>query len=176
MDSQFAFLNRVRFDEKETFRHFGFAHTPEEEQAANRKGIELLKKSPYKDQSGTARQFLEALKDRSKEIPNLISPHLGDRVPARGTFVAAVFSAQASDQKPATNAIAALPLGGRIKIEPWNDHLQLLKSKPVGAVAEAEKMAFEVAPFILYLTRQRDPSSKEAPSAELAKADSETKP
>jgi hypothetical protein len=176
MDSQFAFLNRVRFDEKETFRHFGFARTPEEEQAANQKGIELLKKSPYKEQSGTARVFLQALRDRSKEIPNLISPHLGDRVPARWSIVAAVFSAQPADEKPAANVVAALPLGGRIKIEPWNDHLQMLKSKSAGTVAESERMPFEVTPFVLYLTRQRDASSKEAPNAVAAMADTEPKP
>src|SRR6266436_1948273 len=117
MDSQFAFFNRVRFDEKETFRHFGFARTPEEEQAANQKGIELLRNSPYKDQVGTARLFLQALKERSKAIPNLISPHLGNRVQASWNVLSAVFSAQTSDEKPAANVIAALPLGGRIKIE-----------------------------------------------------------
>src|SRR6266705_6762023 len=61
MDSQFAFLNRVRFDEKETFRHFGFARTPEEEQAANAKGMQLLNNSPYKNQLGNAGLFLTAL-------------------------------------------------------------------------------------------------------------------
>jgi hypothetical protein len=176
MDTQFAFLNRVRFDEKETFRHFGFARTPEEEQAANQKGIELLKNSPYKDQSGAPRLFLEALRNRSKEIPNLISPHLGDRIPASWTIVAAVFSAQPSAEKPAANVIVALPLGGRIKVEPWNDHLQMLKSKPGGTVAESEKMPFEVTPFLLYLTRQGDHSSTEVPSAVAAKSDPDTKP
>src|ERR1700674_3782078 len=176
MDSQFAFLNRVRFDEKATFRHFGFARTPEEEQAANQKGIELLRKSPYKDQSGTARLFLQVLKERSKEIPNLISPHLGNRVPTSWTVLSAVFSAQTSDEKPAANVIAALPLGGRIKIEQWNDHLQMLKSKPVGTVAESEKMQFEVTPFVLYLTRQGDHSLAEVPDAISARSDSDTKP
>jgi len=176
MDSQFAFLNRVRFDEKETFRHFGFARTPEEEQAANQKGIELLKKSPYKDQSGAARLFLEALRERSKEIPNLISPHLGNRVPTGWAVVAAVFSAPSADEKPAANVIAALPLGGRIKIEPWNDHLQMLKYKTSGDVAESEKMPFEITPFVLYLTRQRAPAPVEAPSAVAAIADSDSKP
>jgi hypothetical protein len=176
MDSQFAFLNRVRFDEKETFRHFGFARTPEEEQAANQKGLELLKNSPYKDQSGTARSFLQALKERSKAIPNLISPHLGNRVQASWTILSPVFSAQTSDGKPATNAIAALPLGGRIKIEPWNDHLQMLKSKPAGTVAESEKMQFEVTPFVLYLTRQGNHSLTEVPEAISASSDSDPKP
>jgi hypothetical protein len=176
MDSQFAFLNRVRFDEKETFRHFGFARTPEEEQAANQKGIELLRMSPYQDQSGIARLFLQALKERSKAIPNLISPHLGNRVQTSWTVLSAVFSAQTSDEKPAANVISALPLGGRIKIEPWNDHLQMLKSKPVGTVAESEKMQFEVTPFVLYLTRQGDHSLTEVPDAISARSDSDTKP
>jgi len=34
----------------------------------------------------------------------------------------------------------------------------MLKSKPVGAVAEREKMPFEVTPFILYLTRESTPT------------------
>jgi hypothetical protein len=178
MDSQFAFFNRVRFDERETFRHFDFARTAEEEQAAKQKGIELLSNSPYKEQSGTAQLFLQALKSHSKEIPNLISPHLGDRISTSLTVVAAVFSAQPSDAdaRPAANAIAALPLGGRIKVDPWNDQLRMLKSKPVGIVAESEKMPFEVAPFILYLTRQGEHPSTEAASAVAAKSDPEAKP
>jgi len=176
MDTQFAFFNRLRFDEKETFRHFGFARTPEEERAANQKGIELLMQSPYKDQARTAQLFLEALQSHSKEIPNLISPHLGDRVPTNWTIASAMAVAQPPIAKPPANMVLALPLGGRIKVEPWSDQLQLLKSKPVGAVAENEKMPFEVAPFILYLTRQVDSSSTEAPGAVAAKSDTDPKP
>src|ERR1700730_1640311 len=90
MDTQFAFFSRLRFDEKQTFRHFGFARTSEEEQAANHKGIELLMHSPYKDQVRTAQGFLQALQSRSKEIPNLISPHLGDRAPTTSAITSAV--------------------------------------------------------------------------------------
>jgi hypothetical protein len=178
MDTQFAFFNRVRFDEKETFRHFDFARTPEEEQAAKQKGIELLNNSPYKEQSGTAQLFLQALKNRSKEIPNLISPHLGDRLSTSWTIVAAVFSAQPSDTeaKPSANVITALPLGGRIKIDPWNDQLRMFKSKPVGTVAESERVPFEVTPFVIYLTRAGDHSVTETPSSIAAKADTDAKP
>jgi hypothetical protein len=178
MDSQFAFFNRLRFDEKETFRHFDFARTAEEEQAAKQKGIELLSNSPYKEQSATAQLFLQALRNRSKEIPNLISPHLGDRVSTSRTVVAAVFSAQplGTEAKPAVNSIAALPLGGRIKVDPSDDQLRMLKSKPVGLVAESEKVPFEVTPFALYLTRQGEHPSPEAASAVAVKADPEAKP
>jgi hypothetical protein len=169
MGTQFAFFNRLRFEEKETFRHFGFTRTPEEEQAATQQGIELLKKSPYKDQPGSALLFLEALKNRSKEVPNLVSPHLGSRVAASWT----TGSAEPSAEKPAGNVIAALPLGGRIKVEPWNNQLQMLKSKPAGGLAKEEKMAFEVTPFFLYLTRQGSNSAKEVPSAVSVKSDTD---
>jgi len=170
MGTQFAFSNRLRFDEKETFRHFGFTHTPEEERAATQEGTELLRKSPYKDLPGNAQFFLQALKNRSREIPNLVSPHLGNRVAASWTIA----SAQPSAAKPADNVIAALPLGGRIKIEPWNNRLQMMKSNPIGAVAEDEKMPFEVTPFVLYLTRQENNSLTGVPGAISEKSDTDT--
>jgi Peptidase family M48 len=172
--TQFAFSNRLRFDEKETFHHFGFTHTPEEEEAATQEGIELLKRSPYKDHLENAQLFLQALNDSSKEIPNLVSPHLGNRVATGLTRRSAAPTAQASAAKPAGNVIAALPLGGRIKVEPWNNQLQMLKSKPVGTVAEGEVTPFELTPFILYLTRQRDNASAEVPSAVAVKSATDT--
>jgi len=174
MGAQFAFFNRLRFDEKETLRHFGFTFTPDEEQAATQEGIELLRKSPYKDQPGNSQFFLQALQDRAKEIPNLVSPHLGNSVATTWTIASADSSAEPIAAKPAGNVIAALPLGGRIKVEPWNNQLRMLKSKAVGAVAEDEKMPFEVTPFFLYLTRQGVNSLTETPSAVSVKSDSDT--
>ena len=174
IDSQFAFFSRVRFDDKDTFKHFDFARTPEEEEAARQKGIELLKNSPYKDKVSSAQVFLQAVRNRVKEIPNLISPHLGDRVSATQTVAAAALAGQtgtdkdkdattdkaagAPEAKVDKNVIAALPLGGRIKIDPWNDQLRMLKSKPVGTVAEAENTPFQITPFMFYLTRVADNS------------------
>ena len=167
MDTQFAFFNRIRFNEKETFHHFGFARTAEEEDAANRKGIELLKKSPYQDQSGTAQAFFEALQNREKDVPNLISPHLGNRVPKHWTIAAA-----AQQARKTANATVALPLGGRIKVEPRDDRLLLLKAQPEAAIAEYEKMPFEVAPFLVYLTRQGGNSPSNDSGAVSVKSES----
>ena len=169
MDTQFAFFNRIRFDEKETFHHFGFARTAEEEDAANRKGLELLKKSPYQDQSGTVQAFFEALQNREKDVPNLISPHLGNRVPKHWTISSAAPAQQAGKT---SNATVALPLGGRIKVEPWDDRLLLLKAQPEAAIAEYEKMPFEVAPFLVYLTRQGGNSPSNDSGAVSVKSES----
>jgi hypothetical protein len=163
IDSQFAFFDRLLFDQKDAFHHFGFKRTPEEEQAASAKGAELLQKSPYKDQLATAERFLAALDSRSKDIPNLISPHLGGRV-TKNVPVSAASSLATDPAKSATTVIVALPLGGRIKVDPWTDELEMLKSKPVGQVAETEKRPFEVSPFVLFLTRAPK-NSTEIPDA-----------
>ena len=156
LDSQYAFFDQLLVDDKDTFRHFGFARTPDEEAAANAKAIQILNNSPYKNQLGNAGLFLQALDSRQKEIPNLISSHLGNRVPQ----INEVKSSVAVDPKQNPNKIAALPIGGRVKIDPWNDKLELIKSKPVGTVAEREKMPFEVTPFMPYLTRYGSEAAK----------------
>jgi hypothetical protein len=179
IDGQYAFFDRLLFDEKDTFRHFGFARTQNEEDAANAKANELLQNSPYKDQLATAKLFMNALETRQKDIPNLISPHLGDRVPVNMTMASAAAVAQpvaasapADPKKPASTPVVALPLGGRVKMDPWSDRLEMLKSKPVGTVAEREKMPFEVTPFMLYLTRTTNPNSSMATPGSAISADS----
>ena len=169
VDTQYAFFDRMLFDEKDTFRHFGFARTPEEEQAATAKATELLSNSPYKDQLGTAQKFVQALQARVKQIPNLISPHLGNGVLARWTSGSLPAQQVAANATPDPNLIVALPLGGRIKLDPWDNQLVMLKAKPVGAVAEREKMPFEVTPFILFLTRD-DSASMQTPGAVSAQS------
>lgn len=178
IDTQYAFFDRMLFDEKDTFRHFGFRRTPEEEQAAAQKGAELLQNSPYKDQLATAKLFIQALQDRVKDVPNLISPHLGDRIPnnwaissVTNTNRSAGAEAALPQQSPSTSTnannnkvLAALPLGGRIKMDPWNDELTMLKAKPVSIVAEREKMPFEVTPFVIYLSREQSRSQQQIPA------------
>jgi hypothetical protein len=159
IDTTYAFFDQLLVDDKDTFRHFGFARTPAEEQAASAKAIELLNNSPYKNQLGNANLFLTAMQNRQKEIPNLISAHLGDQVP---TIVDLKTVASTPEPKNNPQLIAALPIGGRVKLDPWSDRLELIKSKPVGTVAEREKMPFEVTPFMPYLTRYASDDSKPA--------------
>ena len=170
LDSSFAFFDQLLINDKDTFRHFGFARTPDEEKAADAKAIQLLNNSPYKTQLGNAGLFLTALETRSKEIPNLISPHLGNRVLVGGNLK----SSTPVDQKQNPQMIAALPIGGRVKVDPWNDRLDLIKSKPVGAVAEREKMPFEVTPFMPYLIRYGAEATKPIAASAAAPTDPKT--
>jgi hypothetical protein len=167
LDSTYAFFDQLLVDDKETFRHFGFARTKDEENAANTEAIKLLNNSPYKGQLGNAGLFLSALSAREKEIPNLVSPHLGNRVPVIEDLKAST----PVDQKQNPQMIAALPIGGRVKLDPWNDKLELIKSKPVGTVAEREKMPFEVTPFMPYLTRFGSDTGKPIAASAATQAD-----
>jgi hypothetical protein len=168
LDSSYAFFDQLLgVQDKDTFRHFGFARTQEEENAASAKAAELLAKSPYNNQMASAKLFLAALDSRQKEIPNLISPHLGNRVLFADLKVATPATA---DKKVQT--VTALPIGGRVKLDPWNDRLELLKSKPIGNVAEREKMPFEVTPFMPYLTRFGSEAAKPVAASANAPGDS----
>jgi hypothetical protein len=164
MDSQYAFFDQLLVDDKDSFRHFGFARTPDEETAANAKAVELIANALKNPQLAKAWQmsnaalFLQALQSRQKEIPNLISAHLGNRVPQIPNLQAT--AAAPTDPKQSAQKIAALPIGGRVKMDPWNDKLEMIKSKPIGTIAEREKMPFEVTPFMPYLTRYGTDTAK----------------
>ena len=56
-----------------------------------------------------------------------------------------------------------------MKLDPWSDHVELLKAKPVPLLSAREKMPFEVTPFMPFLTRYQKPSRNV--SADPAKAD-----
>jgi hypothetical protein len=154
-DSKFGFYDHfLGLTEEQRLRQFNLTATPADDHAASAKAAELLKNSPYKGQLRTAGMFMAILRQRSTQIPSLINPRLGDAVFANSAVAAD------TEDKPAANEIVALPLGGRVKIDPWSDDLFLLKSAPVGHISERDKMPFEITPFMLYLTRQETKAAR----------------
>src|ERR1700730_13765122 len=104
MDSNFAVDVQALIDDKDSFRHFGFARTPEEEKSASEKATQLLNNSPYKNQLANSALFMTALEARQKEIPNLISPHLGNRVPVVASVKSAAPAAAGAKQNAQPSA------------------------------------------------------------------------
>jgi hypothetical protein len=149
IDTKYSFSDRMIFPDEDTFRRIALARDPAEEAEADKKGLEYLKNSPYRDKLGNAGLFLRALDTHSKQLSALISPHFGARL-ANGNAVRMAELMQSAPQLKVTDIsqIAALPLGSRIKMDPWDDHLTLQKSKPVPLVSIRDKMAFEVTPLI----------------------------
>lgn len=155
LDTKYAFSDRLLFEDEETFARLGFRHDEKEEAEANERAIEILRNSPYQENLSAAGLFLEALHDRSATLPALIRPHLGDRLARQRRIVhMETLMDGAPPLEPArTDQVAALPLGGRIKVDPWSAKIELLRNPPVALLSAREKMPFEVTPFYPYLTR-----------------------
>jgi hypothetical protein len=154
LDTKFAFNDRMLFPDEDTFEHLDFGRSSVDEEAADQKALELLAKSPYKDKLGNAGLFLKALQQHAPELKNLIRPHLGNSLASgKSTRMSALLNTAPQLQPERTDQIAALPLGGRIKVDPWNDQIELVKTAPVAILSPSEKMPFEVTPFFPYLTR-----------------------
>jgi len=160
IDTKLAFDDRMFFQDENSFKNLSFKHSLAQEQAAEAKALELLKTSPYKDKLASAGLFLKAVDRNAPALPNLLRPHLGNGV-EQGKWIrmSALLSSSPELQTRSTEQIAALPLGGRVKLNPWNDELELAKLKPVALTSPREKMPFEVTPFFPYLSRFSAPAS-----------------
>ncbi|MGH9494095.1 MAG: M48 family metalloprotease [Candidatus Sulfotelmatobacter sp.] len=153
-DTKLAFNDKLFFPDEDSFKRFDFQRSPRYEEAADTKALELLKNSPYKDKLGNAGLFLRALEAKSPDLPNLIRPHLGNSfsVDKNVRMSALLTNAPALDEKK-LDQIAALPLGGRVKVDPWSDQVELSKGKQVALTSVREKMEFEITPFFPHLSR-----------------------
>lgn len=153
-DTKLAFNDKLFFPDEESFQRLDFRQNAADEKAADAKALELLMNSPYKDKLGNAGLFLRALQEHAPELPKLIRPHLGNGLASDKSIRMSNLLATAPqlDEKR-LDQIAALPLGGRIKVDPWTDQVELSKAKPVALTSSREKMEFEITPFFPYLTR-----------------------
>jgi hypothetical protein len=153
-DAKLAFNDRMFFPDEQSFQRLDFKRRPLDEDAADAKALELLKNSPYKEKLGTAGLFLKALQQRAPELPNLIRPHLGNSLAAGQSMrMSALLATAPQLDAQRIDQIAALPLGGRIKLDPWTDEVELVKARPVTLALAREKMPFEITPFFPFLTR-----------------------
>jgi hypothetical protein len=164
LGSQYAFNDRMLFSDEATYQNLGFKHIPEEEAAADKKAIEMLKASPYAQKLETAGLFIKALQARAPQLSALLQAHLGNNITENGTVTR---MAQLGASAPALDwnkldQIAALPLGGRVKLNPWDDKVEIVKAQPVAITSARDKMPFEVTPFFPRLSRY---STANAPAA-----------
>jgi hypothetical protein len=170
LGSQFAFNDRMLFSDDSTYQNLGFRHIPEEEAAADKKALELLKNSPYAQKLDNVGLFLKILQQRAGTMNALLTTHLGNPLASGGTVTRL---SGLSTQGPALDVnkldqIAALPLGGRIKINPWDDKAEMVKTAPVAITSARDKMPFEVTPFYPRLARFGATATGTAPTSAAA--------
>ncbi len=155
LGSKYAFNDRMLFSDEGTYQNLGFRHIPEEEQAADKKAIEFLKNSPYAQKLDSVGLFLKALQARAPQLNALLTTHLGNPLAQGGTVtrLSALESQGPALDNTKLDQIAALPLGGRVKINPWDDKAEMVKTAPVAITSARDKMPFEVTPFFPRLSR-----------------------
>jgi hypothetical protein len=169
LGSKYAFNDRMLFSDESTYTNLGFRHSPEEELSADKKAQELLASSPYKDKLDAGGLFLKALNYRAPELTSLLTPHLGNAFTEKGVVIrlANLMNRAPKLEMEKVDQIAALPLGGRVKLNAWDDKVEMIKSQPIALTSAREKMPFEVTPFLPHLSRLG--ASTEATAAAVSK-------
>jgi len=162
LDTKYAFNDRMLFEDNEAVESLFMKRDEKEERQADQKAIEFLRKSPYQAKLAGAGLFLRALADHSKSLPNLLRGNFGNQLANRGDLRRMPELTQSAPklEKGKVDQIAALPLGGRIRVNPWDNSIELIKTKAVGLLSAGEKLQFEVAPIFIYLTRQKSGSAE----------------
>jgi len=153
--SKWAFEDRLMVRDEQLLKFLNFKPSQRDEEAADAKAAQLLQNSPYKDQLGKAGLFLRAMASMAPHAPQLFGAHLGSRL-VHGDHVlrlAALMNGAPQLQTRNVDQIAALPLGARVKVDPWNDAVELMKTKPAALLSAREKMPFQITPLFPHLTR-----------------------
>lgn len=156
LNEKYAFSDRMIFPDETTIRNIAVKRTPAEEKEADAKALQLLQNSPYKDKLASAGLFFAAMKAEAPQLPNLVRGQFGNPLdsPDSGVRLSALLSSAPALEKRDVKQIAALPLGGRIKLDPWSDQLSIQKTRSVRLLSASEKMPFQLTPMFPYLTRQ----------------------
>jgi hypothetical protein len=156
LGSKFAFNDRMLFSDESAYQNLGFRHNPDEETAADVKALDLLKNSPYAQKLDSAGLYLKQLTARAPALPALLTAHLGNSlIDEKGqvTRLSVLMSSAPNLDDNKLDQIAALPLGARVKLDPWQDRVEIIKAAPVAFTSARDKMPFEVTPFFPRLTR-----------------------
>jgi hypothetical protein len=153
--NQYAFNDRMLFSDESTYSNLGFRHTPAEEAAADTKAIELLKNSPYGEKLDSPGLFLKALQTMAPQLSALLTAHLGNNISENGkvTRMSALMNSAPALDVNKLDQVAALPLGGRVKMNAWDNRVELIKSQAVAITSARDKKPFEVTPFFPHLVR-----------------------
>ena len=96
--------------------------------------------------------------DRGKELKALNTPKLGDSMlqPDGTPWMASLAHEAPKINWDDLTQIAALPLGSRLKTDPWDDKVHMLNAKLYAPMNARDKMPLEVTPVYFKLQRYED--------------------
>ncbi|MCP3995779.1 MAG: M48 family metalloprotease [bacterium] len=155
LDTKYAFSDQMLVGDKQAMQQFVFQRDPAEETQADDRAVELLQNSPYKDDLDNPGLFLKALSARAADLPALIRPHFGNRLAKHNELyrMNGIIDAAPELDPTSVEQTAALPLGGRVKLDPWSASIELMTDNRVPLLSAREKLEFQITPLMPYLAR-----------------------
>jgi hypothetical protein len=159
IDTRYAFSDRLLFPDESTFQKIDMNHTQADDAAAAKKAIELFNNSVYKDKSKEVGLYLQSLVLHEKQLTSLLTPRLGDSLiqPNGVPWLDALGKNQEKLDIKNLNQIAALPLGSRLRTNPWDDKVIPLNAPAPLILNPGDKMPFDVTPVYLRLEYYQAP-------------------
>jgi len=155
VDTKFAFPDNLMFADRATIRRVPLHHTDAENETSAKKALHLLNNSSYKNKLTNAGLYFRMLQARAKALPSLMQPLIGDSLftsPANNQVWLGALEAKSPNlNMDNVRQIAALPLGSHVRVDPWNDSVEQLNSKPTVVLKPSEKMPFELTPLYFRL-------------------------
>jgi hypothetical protein len=148
-EDQYGFADVLHVTAKDVFRRMSFKDDKFTMHDNSKKALELLRNSPYADHLANTGLFLKQLNSQSKALKEFINPRIGNGIGVADQLIAAGPPLKTSDK----DQIAALPLGSRIRLDPWTDEVDFMKTKTSLRTSARDKMPFEVTPFSPFLVR-----------------------
>jgi hypothetical protein len=153
MDTKFAFPDVLEISDAELLAKLRFRHSHAEEAEADARTMQILRGSPYGATMNEGGLFVQAIQAQAKRLSALISPTFGENL-------ADVEHVVRNDVMLRTTPVfglnspgpaAALPLGSRLMVNPWDGGAELLRSAHDAAPSANERAEFAVTPFAPYL-------------------------
>lgn len=153
VDTMFAFNDRLEVSDDNLLARLDLARDSKDEAAADAKGLEFLKNSPYRDKLGQAGLFLKAAEEVLPHAPHLFGAHLGNGLSEGHKLVrmTELMGGAPALKENSVDQIAALPLGSRVEVNAWNGSVTFTDRKAVALVDVSEKLPFQLTPIIPYL-------------------------
>jgi hypothetical protein len=167
IDTRYAFNDRLLFPDSATFQRIMMNHSNTDNADAAKKAVDLFQHSNYHDKTADVGIFLEQVLDREKQLSALMTPRLGDSVvrsDGQPWLAGLMTGAPKLDQDNLTQ-IAALPLGSRLKTDPWDDKVFALHFSPSPLLNARDKMPLEITPVYYRLQRYQEPAATPATAA-----------
>jgi hypothetical protein len=161
IDTRYAFSDRLLFPDESTLQRIYMNHSQAQNEEAAREAVKIFRSSVYQDKVANVRLFYQQLTQVAPKLPALLTPRLGDSLlgPDGQPWMADLGKGAPTLQVDNLEQIAALPLGSRLKIEPWSDKVVQLHVHPEPLLSARDKMPFQVTPIFFRLTRYQPPAA-----------------